>query len=242
MGRIRIIEQLDLYSHSRGFQGPPEKPSPVSVPVKNPIHDHGHYLQQPLANYQKLQASHFQQLMQQPTMKQQSSGVWGGQHSKGTGLYQLQQSRQMIHSGRNVGSRPLALSSSSWTPVQLAHQRHQSGSGSRAVFLGKPAGKKECAGTGVFLPRRVGAPTETRKKSACSTVFVPPRVVQALNLNLEEMGAQPQFQSRLNGNLVPESDIALRLGGGNIKSNPKRNFRPQPGMSNEVRLPQEWTY
>lgn len=32
----------------------------------------------------------------------------------------------------------------------------------RAVFLGAP--KKECAGTGVFLPRRVNTLPETRKK------------------------------------------------------------------------------
>lgn len=35
----------------------------------------------------------------------------------------------------------------------------------RAVFLGNPNGKRECAGTGVFLPRRVGNFSEPRKKS-----------------------------------------------------------------------------
>lgn len=34
--------------------------------------------------------------------------------------------------------------------------------------------------------------------SACSTVLLPARVVQALNLNLDDMGAQPQLQPRFN--------------------------------------------
>lgn len=44
--------------------------------------------------------------------------------------------------------------------------------------------------------------------TACSTVLVPARVVQALNLNLEEMmGAQPQLQPRLSGTLTPDGGI-----------------------------------
>ncbi|EHA8589497.1 hypothetical protein COCNU_scaffold010294G000070 [Cocos nucifera] len=34
----------------------------------------------------------------------------------------------------------------------------------RAVFLTGAGAKRESAGTGVFLPRRVGTPTESRKK------------------------------------------------------------------------------
>lgn len=46
--------------------------------------------------------------------------------------------------------------------------------------------------------------------TACSTVLVPARVVQALNLNLEEMmGAQPQLQPRLSGTLTPDGGIFL---------------------------------
>ncbi|KAI3744517.1 hypothetical protein L1987_57600 [Smallanthus sonchifolius] len=31
-------------------------------------------------------------------------------------------------------------------------------------FLGNPNGKRESTGTGVFLPRQIGAPTDIRKK------------------------------------------------------------------------------
>lgn len=59
------------------------------------------------------------------------------------------------------GGRQLpAKAASAWPPMQ-----HQIGAGMRAVFLGAPpSGKRECAGTGVFLPRRAGTPAEPRKR------------------------------------------------------------------------------
>lgn len=92
-------------------------------------------------------------------MKQQSSGVWGGHH-KGAGLFQQPQTQSVVHKGVRNPVRSLGLSPSAWPPLQ---QHHQGGSGMRAVFLGNPGGKRECAGTGVFLPRRVTT-VETRKK------------------------------------------------------------------------------
>ena len=43
--------------------------------------------------------------------------------------------------------------------------------------------------------------------TGCSTVLLPARVVQALNLNLEDMwgNGQPQVQPRFNGRFIPES-------------------------------------
>jgi len=65
--------------------------------------------------------------------------------------------------GRNA--RPLGLSASAWPSLQHAKPQNQHyGSGMRAVFLGNPTGRRECAGTGVFLPRRVDSPAEPRKK------------------------------------------------------------------------------
>jgi hypothetical protein len=107
-------------------------------------------------------------------MRQQGSAAWGAQ-AKGTGRYQQRQTTQQMvqNRGRNseyVGarnSRPLGLSPSAWPPLQQAQpqqQQQQKGSGMRAVFLGTPGGKRECAGTGVFLPRRVDSPSETRRK------------------------------------------------------------------------------
>ncbi|KAJ0027518.1 hypothetical protein Pint_35292 [Pistacia integerrima] len=255
--RIRMNqESYGCYNHNRGLLGPPRKPSPVSVPVKNHAnlfdvgfynaqhqHQHQHHHQQSLS-HQKLQASQFQHLKQQQMMKQQQgSSVWVGPQSQAkatTGLYQVGLTRVQ---SRNT-TRPLGLSPSAWPPLQQAQQQQQNGSGMRAVFLGAPSGKKECAGTGVFLPRRVNTPTETRKKPGtgkihyqitCSTVLLPAKVVQALNLNFDEMGApfQPRF-----GSYAPDTDATL----GYRNGYQKRNLRQQQGMNHEIRLPQEWTY
>ncbi|KAK2657741.1 hypothetical protein Ddye_010793 [Dipteronia dyeriana] len=258
-----------------GLPGPPRKQSPVSVPVKNHNQnfiDHvGFYSQHHQSlTHQKLQqvSQQFQQLKQQQQQQlmkqQQSSSVWGGgpQQTKGTGQYPVGLNSNIRPRSNNttdfVGTRsngrPLGLSPSAWPPLQQQQppthtqqqqQQQQNGSGMRAVFLGAPGAKRECAGTGVFLPRRINTPTETRKKPACSTVLLPAKVVQALNLNFDEMGAplQPRF-----GSYTQDSDAALRFrngnGNGNGLNHQKRSFRSQPGMMNhhEVRLPPEWTY
>ncbi|KAB5552110.1 hypothetical protein DKX38_009421 [Salix brachista] len=189
-------------------------------------------------------------------MMQQQKSVWGVQNnSKGTGLLFSQQPQQnqsvAQNRGRNVASvsrGPLGLSASAWPPLRNSTQQQQQsnsqgGSGMRTVFLGNPGIKRECAGTGVFLPRQLGARTESRKKPGCSTVLLPAKVVQALNLNLEGMGAQAQFGPRFNGSFVTHSDAAVRVHHDNLLSHQKQqrnSSRPQPAM--EVRLPQEWTY
>ena len=114
-------------------------------------------------------------------IKQQgSSAVWGGQ-TKASGRYQQRQTQQVVQNqnrartstdfvgGRN--GRPLGLSPSAWPPLQQAQQQQQqppqnlhNGSAMRAVFLANPGGKRESAGTGVFLPRRVDSPSDTRRR------------------------------------------------------------------------------
>lgn len=174
--------------------------------------------------------------------QQQGSSVWGGPQqqtqSKPNGLYQVGGMNRLTRSISNNG-RSLGLSPSAWPALQHAAtqpQQQQNGSGMRAVFLGAPSAKRECAGTGVFLPRRINTPTEPRKKSgeyiffpfcsnfksicscfiprsdlaflfsslitACSTVLLPAKVVQALNLNFDEKGGPfyPRF-----GSFMPES-------------------------------------
>ncbi|GAY49800.1 hypothetical protein CUMW_121880 [Citrus unshiu] len=157
-----------------------------------------------------------------------AGGIYSRQH-------QLLSHQRLTRSNSNNG-RSLGLSPSAWPPLQhAATQQQQNGSGMRA-----PSAKRECAGTGVFLPRRINTPTEPRKKSACSTVLLPAKVVQALNLNFDDKGAPfyPRF-----GSFMPESDsAALRSRNSNGVSYQKRNLRPQQAMSHEIRLPQEWTY
>lgn len=105
-------------------------------------------------------------------MAKQQNSVWGLQ-KQCSGVYQQRQSNQVVPNrgrnsdvnggdGRNV--RPLGLAPSAWPTLQHAKQQQQHGSGMRAVFLGNPSGRRECAGTGVFLPRRVDSPAESRKK------------------------------------------------------------------------------
>ncbi|KAK9289900.1 hypothetical protein L1049_008061 [Liquidambar formosana] len=246
VARMRMNEEGFGYHHSsRGLLGPPRKPTPVSV---NPNSDVGFYPKQSLS-HQQLQAAQFQQMKQQQMMKQQSQAVWGGGQLKATGQAPPGSPNEAIalwvclclHGLLcNISSNSNRRSSNS-KPLQ----QQQNGSGMRAVFLGTPGSRRECAGTGVFLPRRGGYAAETRKKPACSTVLLPARVVQALNLNLDDMGsAPPQLQPRMNGTFASDSDGALRhrSSGNVLLSQQKRNFRPQPVMNHEIRLPQEWTY
>lgn len=258
VARMRMNEEsYGYHQHNKGLLGPPRKPSPISVPLKNHHTNHfdaagGMYSRQhQLLSHQKLQATQFQQLkqqqQQQQMMKQQLvSSVWEGPQqqtqSKPHGLYQVGGMNRLTRSNSNNG-RPLGLSPSAWPPLQHAatqQQQQQNGSGMRAVFLGAQSAKRECAGTGVFLPRRINTSTEPRKKSACSTVLLPAKVVQALNLNFDDKGAPfyPRF-----GSYMPESDsAALRSRNGNGVSHQRRNLRPQQAMGHEIRLPQEWTY
>ncbi|CAL9777246.1 unnamed protein product [Musa acuminata subsp. burmannicoides] len=162
--------------------------------------------------------------------------------------HQLQAARQQLSAGwerqikarkgANHGGNRCALSLGSFPsgcpPFQMQHRPHH-GSGMRAVFLRSSGARKESIGTGVFLPRTAGSKTEPQKKSAaaCSTVFIPARVVQALNLNLEAQTGCP-------GGFVLEQDALVG------PRNPGRHHSlpPRPSaMTTPVSgLPQEWTY
>ncbi|KAG9453217.1 hypothetical protein H6P81_006121 [Aristolochia fimbriata] len=220
-------------SHGRGLLGPPRKPAST-----------GYYLNQSLTQ-QQIQTTQFQQLKQQQLMKQQSYTAWGRQCKANPTAVVPQQIQGRIRSsqgGFNGGrcSRPLGLSASAWPPLQ---QQQQPGAGMRAVFLGGSATRRESCGTGVFLPRRVGSAADLRKKPACSTVLLPARVVQALNLNLDEMGsAQPRFQPSFV--LHQEDSPVSRINPVTPLHQPKRHnlVRPVPPANQEIRLPSEWTY
>ncbi|KAJ8478875.1 hypothetical protein OPV22_022602 [Ensete ventricosum] len=160
---------------------------------------------------------------------------------------QLQLMRQQLFArqseargGVNSHNRghPVGLSPSARRPRQIQQQQQQpqAGSGMRAVFLSSPSARREAAGTGVFLPRIGGDKSEPPKKPAYSTVLVPERVVQALNLNLEETGGKP-YSVLDHDALMSRRDAVL--------SHQKRNHRPlhpTPPAIREMRLPQEWTY
>ncbi|CAL9099525.1 unnamed protein product [Musa textilis] len=123
----------------------------------------------------------FHQLKQQQLMRQQVFAAWARQSEARGGV-----------NSHNRG-RPMGQSPSARRPRQMQQQQPQPGSGMRAVFLSSPSARRESAGTGVFLPRIGGDKSEPPKKPDYSTVLVPERVAQALNLNPEEMGGKPYF-------------------------------------------------
>lgn len=178
MGKVMRLRKLhdNGNHHIHKGCGILRKPSPAIAAVSKATSTG--YQHTPALTQRQLQFCHPKQ---QQLTKQQLSGAWGRQRrGRGDGGVYGEEARY---------GRPLGLPSSAWPPLQKS-QQPLPGSGMRAVFLTGAGARKESTGTGVFLPRRVSSPTESRKKPACSTVLLPARVVQALNLNLEELGAQ----------------------------------------------------
>lgn len=104
-----------------------------------------------------------------PIRKPESSVNWGRQ---------VKAEKQRIHCGGGdfhhengrIVVRPVDFSQSTWSSMQRNHQRNPSQSCAPAVpstfHGGGSAPKKECAGTGVFLPRRYdNNPPQPRKRA-----------------------------------------------------------------------------
>ncbi|PNX73317.1 hypothetical protein L195_g029216 [Trifolium pratense] len=263
--RMRLNQQsfnLPNTTTNEQLFAPQRKSSPATVaatlPSKNnntvaTNHEMGFFIQ-PSFSHQQLQIAQIQMLRQQQMAKNQHS-IWGGMQKQCGGVFQQRQNNQMTQNrgknggadGRNNNNGALGLSSSAWPTLQHAKnqqfQNQQYGSGMRAVFLGNNSGRRESTGTGVFLPR----PVDSRRKPACATALVPARVAQALNLQLEGQPQQQLHRFKITPNV--ENAAAARLRGNYVISQQKRSSsnnisssRPQPAVSNEIKLPQEWTY
>ncbi|XVE69316.1 hypothetical protein DITRI_Ditri09bG0142500 [Diplodiscus trichospermus] len=190
---------------------------------------------------------------QEQVLKPQCRAVLGRQMKASNWEAQLQQQRQHHQQQQEIqsrtrnnvaGGKPLGLPQSSWPPLQAQSQQQpqqNSGSGMRAMFLtGSGSVKRQSAGTGVFLPRRYGNNTpEPRKKSGCSTVLLPAKVVQALNLNFDDNNShvQPHFHASFASNY---DALAARRNA--LLAQARRNYRPEGGLTHDARLPQEWSY
>lgn len=224
------VERLGLNNESsRGLLVPPQACS-YQIPVaKNQKNGTGCFYSSRDLIQQQLQAARFYQLKKQQLLKLQQQQQ---QYSAAAAAADCR--RNQNRATNSV--RP--LSTSAWPPLQSQPQQQQQtplpGSGMTAVFL-NGGSRRQSNGTGVFLPRRVGTTSEPKKKPGCSTVLLPARVVQALNLNLDDMGLHPRFP----GCYVLDNDAAI------ARSNMKRNqaaAAPAAATSPELRLPQEWTY
>ncbi|XP_027068035.1 uncharacterized protein [Coffea arabica] len=264
VSRMRVMEGAGGFYPNKngGLVGPPTKPSTISVPQRIPSPSLGFRPdhQTHLSHQQHLKVAQFEQLRQQQMMRQQQQqqqqeamGVWG------QAKFQFSQTQQMmLNSGRSGGKKP-NLSMAAWPTLEQQSQRplQHPGSGMRAVFLGNPNIKRECAGTGVFLPRRFGTPAVSRKKSGCSTVLLPDRVVQTLNLNLNKEGVDVPAQPAYNAGRASDYDAgALRYrnsssssssSAGGMGQQQRGGLRQQAAVMNhqqvpELRLPQEWSY
>ncbi|GAV56823.1 hypothetical protein CFOL_v3_00365, partial [Cephalotus follicularis] len=236
------LKYINNNHQAKGLLGPPRTPN------------HGLYANQCLAHNPA--QNQCQYVRQEQVLKQQCPSVWGRQVKVGW------QAQQHIHSrGRSVVGyengrcgRPLGLSQTAWPPLQAQsppqQQPHQqlSGCGMRAVFLGGGSGvKRECTGTGVFFPRGYGNPHESRKKSGCSTVLLPPKVVQALNLNLDDLSVyghvdHTQTQHRFSAGFAPDYDALLARRNAQMRQQNRKLHPESAPLGQEIRLPQEWTY
>lgn len=187
----------------------------------------------------RIQIARFNALKQQQLLKHRrerelavaTAAAWGtrvaGSHRAGA-------------AGTGYGApAPHVLSASAWPPLQKSQQQQpppaSPAAGMRALFLTPPGAKRECAGTGVFIPRQAGAPAEPKKKPACSPVLLPARVVQALNLNVEDLGGRPIYP----GGFVLDHDALVSRSNALLAS---RSSQLHGASSREVNLPQEWTY
>ncbi|KAL5567643.1 hypothetical protein UlMin_024218 [Ulmus minor] len=240
-------EEPKLGQQGRGLLGPARSTNPS---VRNP--NNGLYSNQGLTqNLAQFQGR------QEIAHKPNCPAAWGRQMKVGWSAQVQPQpqhhhhyQQQIQNRGRNTGfesgrcGRPLNLPQSAWPSLQGQNQNqqpHQNGTAMRAALLGGSGQKRECAGTGVFLPRRYNAPEPPRKKTAgCPNVLLPAKVVQALNLSFEEPNAisHPRF---VNG--VAPNHEALVARRNALLEQQRRSLRSEAvALNQEIRLPQEWTY
>jgi hypothetical protein len=109
-----------------------------------------------------------QQLMKHHEQQKLMGAGWGKANRNNIGSGFGENSCPAPFRGNNT---PLGLSPSAWPPLPNQNLNPSPGSGMRAVFLSETGTKRESAGTGVFLPRRVGStPDPPRKKPSKSNM------------------------------------------------------------------------
>ncbi|XP_022727866.1 uncharacterized protein LOC111283546 [Durio zibethinus] len=137
---------------------------------------------------------------------------------------------------------PHSKASSRWHHKPRYSSKWASGGpGMQAFFL--HSGQKSC-GTGVFLPQRAGTNFQSSRRPACSPVLLPFRVVQALKLNVHELGLQISSRRDHKTNTSKGGELSS-FNNKNEKDHVsiKRCVISQNESSSpEILLPKEWTY
>ncbi|KAK4783593.1 hypothetical protein SAY86_007967 [Trapa natans] len=249
VARFKLREHLYSRSGIRGnggeaLYGAPGRLSPIPVPEKLQKECDGRFNH---LLHQHLVANQIQQLkQQQQTMmkrQQQPRATLELNIKPNSQIYQLAKTlerKPYLATVAGTGRQIVGSSPSAWPRVQ-----QQKGAGMSAVFLSSNGKKSACAGTGVFLPLGAGVHSGSWKKTACSTVLLPDKVVRALNLDLKNVGSQPHIQHRLDSRLSSENDGCgwnLRKIGVTAQQNPRGHSQTAALLNNEIRLPHEWTY
>ncbi|KAJ8535451.1 hypothetical protein K7X08_023171 [Anisodus acutangulus] len=192
-------------------------------------------------------STHFEQARMEQMARQQSSAMLNRQVKNGwpdcqnRGLrsgFGVEGFVENNGCGRVVGQTV-------WSGLPNQYQG-QVGLGMRVGRLGGSVKKRECAGTGVFLPRRYCShnPADTRKKPGCSTAWLPAGVVESLNnKKIDDFNAGPHTptQHRFNAGFLSDYDVLMARRNA-VLAQQERNLQPEGSMYFEVRLPQEWTY
>ncbi|XP_006654494.1 splicing factor 1 [Oryza brachyantha] len=231
VARMRVANSIPVPNNPYGFPAnggfaaparkaspPPPVPPPATatkVPPGAYYHPLAHLLTQ-----RQIQAAQFHLLKQQQLLKLQRD-----QHLAAAAAWGARQNAAAKTAGCGV-TAPIDMSPAAWPPLQKQqhHAPAPAPGGMRAVFLAPPGAKRERNGTGVFLPRPAGSPAEPKKKTGCSTVLVPARVVQALNLNLDDLGAQPRYP----GGFVLDHDALISRSNAMLASQKRRAGAPVP--------------
>ncbi|KAL3530811.1 hypothetical protein ACH5RR_010133 [Cinchona calisaya] len=185
------------------------------------------------------------ELKNQPHMRKQQGGC-GGYGGRRVNYYKATESTQLrehqnMHNKAKAWRYGHGKKSSSTLPVLPSPP---GGSGMRAFFLGGSE-RNGSSGTGVFLPSGAYATPEPKRKSGCSTVLIPARVLQTLQQHFNTVGSP----SPSNATRPWQNDVLTRINGLLSQQKERAEFQtpPAPAAAEinhqpEVQLPQEWTY
>ncbi|KAL1552885.1 hypothetical protein AAHA92_13629 [Salvia divinorum] len=156
-------------------------------------------------------------------------GVSRGRRVKGAELTQQMQTRKAGHNHGRCRDEERRSGSG---------KEGRNGSGMRAIFLGRPGSRNGSSGTGVFLPQVTNNPSEMKKKSGLSTVLIPTRVLEALELHFTRLpdSAAPPSTAEFFRHASP-SDERMRS-----KGHTKFEIEMTNKADEMQILPQEWTY